>query len=48
MHRWRAARLIGQQEIDVRFFAESKEDAFAITVAANITHVLPLSAADRE
>ena len=47
MHRLRAARLRGQDEIDVRFYDGDEDNAFVIAVAANITHGLPLSLADR-
>lgn len=48
MHRLAAARLRGQDTIDVVFFDGSDEDAFVMAVRANITHGLPLSYADRE
>jgi ParB-like chromosome segregation protein Spo0J len=48
MHRLSAARLRGQDAIDVVFFDGSAEDAFVLAVRTNITHGLPLSYADRE
>lgn len=48
MHRLRAAQLSGKREIDARFFDGSESDAFVLAVEANVTHGLPLSAADRE
>lgn len=48
MHRLGAARLRGQDEIDVVFFDGSEEDAFVLAVKANVAHGLPLSYADRE
>ncbi|CAM5744160.1 putative Streptomycin biosynthesis operon possible regulatory protein [Streptomyces afghaniensis 772] [Streptomyces afghaniensis] len=47
LHRLRAAILRGQPEIAVRFFDGEPEDAFILSVAANTTHGLPLSWADR-
>jgi ParB-like chromosome segregation protein Spo0J len=48
MHRLGAARLRGQDAIDVVFFDGSDEDAFVLAVKANVAHGLPLSYADRE
>jgi ParB-like chromosome segregation protein Spo0J len=48
MHRLAAARLRGQDTIDVVFFDGNDDDAFVMAVRANITHGLPLSYADRE
>ena len=48
MHRLSAARLRGQDAIDVVFFDGSDEDAFVLAVRANVAHGLPLSFADRE
>jgi ParB-like chromosome segregation protein Spo0J len=48
MHRLSAARLRGQDAIDVVFFDGSTEDAFVVAVRTNITHGMPLSFADRE
>jgi ParB-like chromosome segregation protein Spo0J len=48
VHRLRAAKLRGQEEIAVRFFSGGEEDAFVVAVKSNIAHGLPLSLADRE
>ncbi|HEU5471314.1 MAG TPA: ParB N-terminal domain-containing protein [Actinophytocola sp.] len=48
MHRLGAARLRGQQTIEVIFFDGSEDDAFVLAVQANVAHGLPLSYADRE
>jgi ParB-like chromosome segregation protein Spo0J len=48
MHRLRAARLRGQESIEVVFFEGTDDDAFVEAVRANIAHGLPLSYADRE
>lgn len=48
MHRLGAARLRGQETIDVIYFDGSNEDAFVMAVRANVAHGLPLSYADRE
>ena len=48
MHRLAAARLRGEDTIDVVFFDGSDEDAFVMAVRANVAHGLPLSYADRE
>ncbi|WP_201760476.1 MULTISPECIES: ParB/RepB/Spo0J family partition protein [unclassified Nonomuraea] len=47
MHRLIAARVRGQQNIDVEFFEGTAEDAFLRAVQANVTHGLPLTQADR-
>src|SRR5262249_21779584 len=47
LHRFRAADLKGQRQIDVRFFDGSEDDAFVLAVTSNISHGLPLSLADR-
>ncbi|MFI1357741.1 ParB/RepB/Spo0J family partition protein [Streptomyces sp. NPDC020898] len=47
MHRLRAAKLRGWTEIAVRFFDGERADAFVLSVAANTSHGLPLSRADR-
>jgi ParB-like chromosome segregation protein Spo0J len=48
MHRFRAAELRGQQEIEVRFFDGDEASSFVLAVRANIMHGLPLSLADRK
>ncbi len=48
MHRLGAARLRGEDSIEVIFFEGSDEDAFVMAVKANVAHGLPLSYADRE
>ena len=48
MHRLGAARLRGQEAIDVVYFDGTDDDAFVIAVKANVSHGLPLSYADRE
>lgn len=48
MHRFRAAQLRGQQEIEVRFFDGDEASAFVLAVQANVMHGLPLSLADRK
>jgi AraC-like DNA-binding protein len=47
-HRLRAAVLLGQKTIAVRFFDGPEEDAFVLAVKSNIKHGLPLSTADRK
>jgi hypothetical protein len=47
MHRLHAARLRGQEKIEVQFYDGAEEDAFVLAVRANITHGLPLSLSDR-
>lgn len=47
MHRLQAARLRGQQRIQVRFYNGDKENAFILAVHANVAHGMPLSLADR-
>lgn len=46
-HRWQAAKLLGQEEIETRFFDGSAQDAFVLGVRANIRHGLPLPVRDR-
>ena len=48
MHRLRAARLRGDQNVEVEFFDGDTEEAFIAAVRANITHGLPLTLADRK
>ncbi|MET0136398.1 MAG: ParB/RepB/Spo0J family partition protein [Kibdelosporangium sp.] len=47
-HRLLAARLRGEQEIEVRFFEGTENDAFVFAVQANVANGLPLSLADRK
>ncbi|GAQ61805.1 transcriptional regulator NovG [Streptomyces scabiei] len=47
MHRLHAARLRGDEQIEVRFFDGDAKDAFVLAVQSNITHGLPLSTAER-
>ena len=47
MHRLRAARLRGEETIEVEFFTGSQEHVFALSVKLNIAHGLPLSSTDR-
>ncbi|MEU0485695.1 ParB N-terminal domain-containing protein [Streptosporangium sp. NPDC006013] len=47
MHRLRAAALRGEETIRVQFFEGVERDAFVIAVKENVSHGLPLSAADR-
>jgi ParB-like chromosome segregation protein Spo0J len=47
MHRLMAARLNGQESIEVEFFDGSEADAYVRGVAANIAHGFPLTQADR-
>jgi ParB-like chromosome segregation protein Spo0J len=47
LHRLRAAVLRGQEELPVRFFEGSEQDAFVLAVELNVKHGLPLSTADR-
>ncbi|QLQ40521.2 ParB/RepB/Spo0J family partition protein [Micromonospora robiginosa] len=46
-HRLGAARLRGEETIEVRFFDGSEMEAFLLAVRANTTHGLPLTHADR-
>ncbi|WP_327261282.1 ParB N-terminal domain-containing protein [Streptomyces sp. NBC_01232] len=46
-HRLRAAVLRGQDTVGVTFFDGSAEDAFVLSVEANISHGLPLTQAER-
>ncbi|MGP3978930.1 hypothetical protein ACTWQF_33935 [Streptomyces sp. 8N114] len=48
MHRMRAARLRGEDRIQVEFFEGGEDELFALSVKLNITHGLPLSQADRK
>lgn len=48
VHRLRAARLRGQQQIAVHFFDGDDNEAFVLAVRANVAHGLPLSLADRK
>ncbi|WP_197946274.1 ParB/RepB/Spo0J family partition protein [Phytohabitans suffuscus] len=48
MHRLRAAKLRGDETIQVDFFEGDDGEAFLLSVDANIKHGLPLSPADRE
>ncbi len=47
MHRLGAARLRGDEKIEVRFFDGTEHEAFVLAVETNIAHGLPLSRADR-
>jgi ParB-like chromosome segregation protein Spo0J len=47
MHRWKAAKRLGREYIDVRFFDGSAEEAFVLAVQLNLGHGLPLTHADR-
>jgi hypothetical protein len=47
-HRVRAARLLGQEKIAVRFFHGDEAAAFVLAVRSNIAHGLPLSLSDRK
>jgi ParB-like chromosome segregation protein Spo0J len=47
MHRLGAARLRGDEKIEVRFFDGTEQEAFVLAVETNIAHGLPLSRADR-
>jgi ParB-like chromosome segregation protein Spo0J len=47
MHRLRAAKLRGDDKIEVCFFDGTEQEAFVLAVTANTTHGLPLSLADR-
>lgn len=48
MHRLHAARLRGQDEIEVRFFDGTAAEAFVLAVRLNTRHGLPLSLSDRK
>ncbi|WP_244223640.1 ParB/RepB/Spo0J family partition protein [Amycolatopsis circi] len=48
MHRVRAAKLKGAQDISVRYFEGSDVDAFVAGVRANVEHGLPLNSKDRQ
>lgn len=47
MHRLSAARLRGQQAIEVEFFDGDDDEAFVAAVRANVAHGMPLTRADR-
>jgi ParB-like chromosome segregation protein Spo0J len=47
MHRLSAARLNGQEAIQVEFFDGIEEEVFLLAVKANVEHGLPLTLADR-
>jgi ParB-like chromosome segregation protein Spo0J len=47
MHRLNAAKLRGQDTINVQFFDGDEDEAFLLAVAANISHGLPLRIAER-
>jgi ParB-like chromosome segregation protein Spo0J len=47
MHRLGAARLRGDGTIEVEFFDGSEQEAYVLSVIANVEHGLPLSLADR-
>jgi hypothetical protein len=47
MHRYRAALLRGDVDIEVTYLDGDDEDVFVHAVAANVTHGLPLSLRDR-
>ncbi|MEV7401850.1 ParB/RepB/Spo0J family partition protein [Streptomyces sp. NPDC091267] len=46
-HRVRAALIRGESEVAARFFDGSERDAFALAVAANVQHGLPLTRKER-
>lgn len=48
MHRFRAAQLRGDTEIEVEYFDGAEPDAFILAVESNVRHGLPLSLADRK
>ncbi|MCX4745120.1 ParB N-terminal domain-containing protein [Kitasatospora sp. NBC_01287] len=48
MHRWRAAQLRGDTEIEVVYLDGSDDEAFVRAVEANTRHGLPLSLGDRK
>jgi ParB-like chromosome segregation protein Spo0J len=47
MHRVHVAALRGQRHVAARFFDGTDDEAFVLAVRLNLTHGLPLSAADR-
>ncbi|MBF9131539.1 ParB N-terminal domain-containing protein [Plantactinospora sp. S1510] len=47
MHRLRAAKLRGDDMIEVSFFDGTEQEAFVLAVTANTTHGLPLTLGDR-
>lgn len=48
MHRLRVAQLKGYETIEATFFGGGEDDAFIMTVTANMGHGQPLALADRE
>jgi len=48
MHRLSAARLRNQDTVEARFFDGTADEAFVISVLANITHGMPLTRKDRK
>lgn len=48
MHRLRASILRNEEDIEVRFFEGTPEEAFVVAVAANTSHGMPLTLADRK
>ncbi|MEU7583233.1 ParB/RepB/Spo0J family partition protein [Streptomyces sp. NPDC041068] len=48
LHRLRAAELRGHTKIAVKYFDGPEDDAFVLAVESNVTHGLPLTAADRK
>ncbi|GAA2409638.1 ParB N-terminal domain-containing protein [Streptomyces glaucosporus] len=48
MHRIAAATLKGLEHVEVQYFDGAEKDAFLRAVAANVSHGLPLSIADRK
>ncbi|GAA4253493.1 ParB N-terminal domain-containing protein [Dactylosporangium darangshiense] len=47
MHRLGAARLRGEDMVQVRFFDGTEQEAFVLAVRSNVSHGLPLSHEDR-
>ncbi|MCZ7421936.1 MULTISPECIES: ParB N-terminal domain-containing protein [unclassified Micromonospora] len=47
MHRYRSAQLTGAEQVTVRYFDGSVDDAFVLTVSLNTKHGLPLTRQDR-
>jgi len=47
MHRLHAARLRGDEKVEVRFFTGTEQEAFVLAVRLNVAHGLPLSYDDR-
>ncbi len=48
LHRMRAARLRGDQTIEVQYFTGDDDAAFLLAVEANTAHGLPLSLSERK